>query len=127
MKEIDKLLENFRLELKHIFLKQGITQEEVAEKLNVSRETVNKWLSGKILPRFDKFLEICLKFYIYPEVLLDFNYVFNKLYSQQIERVLKFKRERVHNKYNVYDIRKDFESRYLEEAKLKEFIEEGEN
>ena len=35
------------------------TQEELAEKLNVSRQTVSKWETNEALPEMDKALELC--------------------------------------------------------------------
>ena len=40
-------------------LSKNITQEELAEKLNVSRQTVSKWETNEALPEMDKALELC--------------------------------------------------------------------
>ena len=37
----------------------NITQENLAEKLNVSRQTVSKWETDEALPEMDKALELC--------------------------------------------------------------------
>ena len=37
----------------------GFTQKQAAEKLNVTRETVNKWENGKASPTADKIDSIC--------------------------------------------------------------------
>lgn len=37
----------------------GLSQEYVAEKIDVSRQTVSRWESGKQLPDLDKLIELC--------------------------------------------------------------------
>ena len=36
-----------------------ISQEQLAEKLSVSRQSVSKWEMGQALPQIDKVLQIC--------------------------------------------------------------------
>ena len=38
---------------------KNLTQEELAEKLNVSRQTVSKWETNDALPELEKDLELC--------------------------------------------------------------------
>lgn len=52
MSEISKRLMKFRRD-------SGLSQEEVAEKLNVSRQTVSKWETGQSTPDFDKIAPLC--------------------------------------------------------------------
>ena len=40
-------------------LSKNLTQEEVAEKLNVSRQTVSKWETNEALSEMEKDLELC--------------------------------------------------------------------
>lgn len=44
----------FNENLKYLRKKEGITQEELAERLNVSRQSVTKWESGQSLPDIEK-------------------------------------------------------------------------
>ena len=37
----------------------GISQEQLAEKLSISRQSVSKWESGQVLPKLDMILSIC--------------------------------------------------------------------
>ena len=38
---------------------KNLSQEEVAEKLNVTRQTVSKWETNQSTPDFDKIIPIC--------------------------------------------------------------------
>ena len=40
-------------------MRNGMTQEELAEKLCVSRQTVSKWELGSIYPEMGKIVELC--------------------------------------------------------------------
>ena len=43
-------------------LKGNITQEELAEKMSVSRQTVSKWELGAVQPEMEKAIELCTLF-----------------------------------------------------------------
>ena len=60
----------FNENLRKIRKKNGITQEQLAEKLNVSRQAVTKWESGKSLPNINSFKEIASIFDVTMEELL---------------------------------------------------------
>ena len=49
---------------------QNLSQEELADKLNVSRQTVSKWELGVSSPDFDKIVPLCEVFGITTEELL---------------------------------------------------------
>ena len=49
---------------------KNLSQEEVAEKLNVTRQTVSKWETNQSSPDFDKILPICELFEISTEELI---------------------------------------------------------
>lgn len=44
--------------LKELRKEKGLTQEQLAEKLNVSRRTVSRWETGNNLPDLDVFIEM---------------------------------------------------------------------
>ena len=53
-----KLSEN----LKRIRKENNLSQEQLAEKLGVSRQAVSKWESGQSYPEMDKVIQICKTF-----------------------------------------------------------------
>lgn len=50
--------------------KKNLSQEEMAEKLGVSRQTISKWETNQSQPDFDKIIPICQLFDISSEELL---------------------------------------------------------
>ncbi len=49
---------------------KNLTQDEVAEKLNVTRQTISKWETNQSTPDFDKILPLCELYDISTEELL---------------------------------------------------------
>lgn len=49
---------------------QGWSQEELAEKLNVSRQSISKWESAASIPDIDKILELSKLFGVSTDYLL---------------------------------------------------------
>lgn len=49
---------------------KNLSQEEVAEKLNVTRQTVSKWETNQSTPDFDKIIPLCELFEISTDELL---------------------------------------------------------
>lgn len=49
---------------------KGLSQEEVADILNVSRQTISKWETGQSTPDFDKILPLCELYEISSDELL---------------------------------------------------------
>ena len=60
----------FNENLKYLRKKEGLTQEELAEKLNVSRQSVTKWESGQSLPDIEKVKEIAYMFSVSVDTLI---------------------------------------------------------
>lgn len=60
----------FNENLKYLRKKEGLTQEELAEKLNVSRQSVTKWESGQALPDIEKVKEIAYIFSVSVDCLI---------------------------------------------------------
>ena len=49
---------------------KGFSQEEVAERLSVSRQTISKWETGQSTPDFDKIIPLCELYEISSDELL---------------------------------------------------------
>ena len=64
-------LANKLLELRK---KKGLSQEEVADRLGVSRQTVSKWETGMSTPDFDKIGPLCELYEISTNELMNVNY-----------------------------------------------------
>ena len=62
---------NLKDNLKRIRKENNLSQEELAEKLKVSRQSVSKWEQGITYPEMDKMLEICKLFNLNIDDLLN--------------------------------------------------------
>ena len=50
--------------IKELRKKEGLTQEELASRLNVSRQAITKWETGEGLPDIDNLKNIALFFHV---------------------------------------------------------------
>ncbi len=76
--------------LKDIRKKNELSQEQLAEKLGVSRQAVSKWESGQSYPEMDKLLLICKLF----------NYNIDELVNENVKEVNETKQSKINfNKY----------------------------
>jgi len=81
-----KLPENLR----RIRRENNLSQEQLAEKLGVSRQAVSKWESGQSYPEMDKMLLICKLF----------NYDIDELMNENIVEVSENRQSKINiNKY----------------------------
>ena len=81
-----KLSEN----LKRIRRDNNLSQEQLAEKLGVSRQAVSKWESGQSYPEMDKVLLICKLF----------NYNLDELMNENVKEIDEAKQSKINiNKY----------------------------
>lgn len=81
---------NLSENLKKIRKDNNLSQEDLAEKLGVSRQSVSKWESGLAYPEMDKVLQLCKMF----------NLNIDELLNQNIKKVEKNKQSSVNiNKY----------------------------
>ena len=61
---------NFANNLKKIRKDHGLSQEQLAEELGVSRQSISKWESAVAYPEMDKIITICKKYEINIDDLL---------------------------------------------------------
>lgn len=62
---------NLAENLKKIRKENNLSQEQLAEKLSVSRQSVSKWESGQAYPEMDKVLQLCKLFNVSVDDLLN--------------------------------------------------------
>lgn len=62
---------NFGTKLTKLRKKEGLSQEELGEKLNVTRQTISKWELGQSKPDTDKLKKICNLFNVDMNTLVD--------------------------------------------------------
>ncbi len=81
---------NLANNLKKIRKDNNLSQEELADKLNVTRQSVSKWESGVAYPEMDKVLQICKMF----------NVNIDDLFNKDLSEVKEVKEsKRIFNKY----------------------------
>ena len=64
---------NFADNLKKIRKENNLSQEQLADKLGVSRQSVSKWESSAAYPEMDKVLQLCKMFNLNIDELLNQN------------------------------------------------------
>lgn len=53
---------SFSENMQYLRKKENLTQEQLAERLDVSRQAVSKWESGQSYPEMEKILQLCEMF-----------------------------------------------------------------
>ena len=79
----------FNEKLKELRKKKGLTQEDLASELNVSRQAITKWESGDGAPDIDNLRNIALFFHVSVDYLID----------NKTEQIVDLK-----NKFNLVEI-----------------------
>ncbi len=74
--------------------KCGLSQEEVAEKLGVSRQTISKWETGETLPDIQQSKRLALLYHLSLDELIDFDMDVGEV-QQAIERTSAALEEKV--------------------------------
>lgn len=77
----------------HARKKCGLSQEEVAEKLGVSRQTISKWETGETLPDIRQSKRLALLYHLSLDELIDFD-----LDIQEIEQAIARSDEKLEEK-----------------------------
>lgn len=93
---------------KLIALRKGreLTQEQLAERLSVSRQSISKWESGQVIPEVEKLIELSKAFEVSIDYLLkpselDELSVKTQILEQQQERLLSREQKRTFALKNV--------------------------
>ena len=74
--------------------KRGLSQEEVAEKLGVSRQTISKWETGETLPDIRQSKRLALLYGVSLDELIDFDLDVREV-EQAIERTTPALEEKI--------------------------------
>lgn len=77
----------------HARKKSGLSQEEVAEKLGISRQTVSKWETGETLPDIRQSKRLAVLYHLSLDELIDFD-----LDVQEIEQAIARSDEKLNEK-----------------------------
>ena len=70
---------SFGTSLRNLRSKAGISQQELADVLNVSRNSVNNWENDKTSPDVRSIIRICMELHITPNELFDFTSEYRSL------------------------------------------------
>lgn len=80
----------FSEKVRKLRIRKGLSQEELAEKLDVSRQTVSKWEAGSSLPEIEKLIFLSDFFQVSIDYLLRDKQI-NTNFSEDLDRmVIKF-------------------------------------
>lgn len=64
------LPETFNERLRDLWLKSGLTQKQIADRIGVERKSVGKWISGEFTPNLMSFIRLCRLFHVSADYLL---------------------------------------------------------
>lgn len=89
----------------HLRKKCGWSQEELAEKMNVSRQSISKWEGAQSVPDLEKILKLCEVFGVSTDYLLK-----DDIEEEEIK-------EDVYEPLKVKHISAEFANEYMEQKK----------
>jgi len=89
----------------HLRKKCGWSQEELAEKMNVSRQSISKWEGAQSVPDLDKILKLCQVFGVSTDYLLK-----DEIEEEEIK-------EDVYEPLNVKHISAEFANEFMDQKK----------
>jgi transcriptional regulator with XRE-family HTH domain len=78
-----------RLNLKEIRIKKGITQIDLAKKLNIKQSTISKFENGTKIPSLERTVEIANILGISIDELIQFNKFHNEYSKEMKKRLIK--------------------------------------
>ena len=92
--------------------KNGFSQEEVAERLGVSRQTISKWESSETLPDIRQSKQLAVLYHLTLDELIDFDLDQQEI-EEAIDRISEEKQQRI-NWTNVWGKRYPVLTTYTE-------------
>lgn len=110
-------MENLGEKLFELRKSKNLTQDDVAEKLNVTRQTVSKWETNQSTPDFDKIVPLCDLYGITPNELLSVENDENK--SAENEEKFDFDEAKKHLFTRGKDDELDYENMTASQIKQK--------
>ena len=87
---------------------KNLTQDDVAEKLNVTRQTVSKWETNQSTPDFDKIVPLCDLYGISPNELLKGQKEDSKVENNENDNSFDWNEAKQH----IFTRGKDYEDNY---------------
>lgn len=86
---------NFGQNLKNLRKSKNMSQEELAERVNVSRQSVSKWETGEAYPEMNNILELCKIFHCHINDLVNDNILDIDSLDEDVKMsAVKFKKEK---------------------------------
>ena len=105
--------------------KQGLSQEEVADKLGVSRQTISKWETDETLPDIQQAKKLSFLYRVSLDELIEFDYE-----SKEIEKLIENTDEKLYSKINwtnLWSKKYPILSKYHEEIQVDKYAYKIEN
>lgn len=102
--------------------KSGLSQEEVGEKLGVSRQTISKWETNETLPDIRQSKKLSLLYHLSLDELIEFD-----MELKEIEQIIENTSEEIQRKINwttVWSKKYPILSRYQNEVNLNDYATE---
>lgn len=78
---------NFSDKVRKLRIQNNLSQEELSEKLNVSRQTISKWEAGNTFPEIEKLISMSDFFQVSIDYLLIDN-IMNVNFSEDLDRMV---------------------------------------
>lgn len=101
--------------------KKGLSQEEVAEKLGVSRQTISKWETDETLPDIKQSKKLSVIYGVTLDELIDFD-----IEVKEIEEIIEKTDEKINDKVNwtkVWSKKYPILAKYQDEVDITDYAE----
>ena len=93
---------NFSEKLVNLRKEKKYSQEELADKLDVTRQSVSKWESGQTYPEMDKLISICKIFNCSLEELTNDDIKLNDFSKDNNRSILEYPLKYIKKSYNYF-------------------------